>query len=338
MSNFKSLINMLGINGLETVEQVSDLQMLVTDQSVNPILPQFLDALFGKIITEAISDGRYTNPFKIIEGDVQPYALYNEDYMINPELGADFDKEDFEGILTRKEENVKSVLGEINFRKYNKVTLDYEYLKGAFLNEQSFMRFINESIAKLKDGLEIKQFYTMRDLVASLYNQNQVKIITATKPTDLATSKAVLKILRQKVAEFTIPSADNNVWSTLNPTDTPALVYSKPEDLIIITTPETDANLDVEALATLFNIDKAEVSTRKFLVNNMPPEFICGIFDKRMFGINTKLDLTAPQTFNANNLTYQFYYHVWKTYRIRPFANGVIIATAAPTPPAEPNP
>jgi hypothetical protein len=105
------------------------------------------------------------------------------------------------------------------------------------------------------------------------------------------------------------------------------------------------AKLDVEVLASAFNIDKTTLLGNIITVDNFDSydddgtkvfdgSAIVGMLaDKAWFKIKTQ-DFWMDNFYNPNNRTMQYYLNVQRMYNMSLFANGVIFATAQPVVPA----
>ena len=104
------------------------------------------------------------------------------------------------------------------------------------------------------------------------------------------------------------------------------------------------AKLDVEVLASAFNMDKTTLMGNIITIDNFDvydddgvkifdgSAILGGIFDKSWFRIK-KQDMFMDSFYNPNNRSIQYYLNVVKMYNYSLFANGVILATTAPTSP-----
>jgi hypothetical protein len=125
-----------------------------------------------------------------------------------------------------------------------------------------------------------------------------------------------------------------------NPAGMP--VAANPDKLILITTANADAAMDVEALAGAFNINKAEVNNRKIVI----PERYFGIEGVQailttsdFFVVADNLIETTSQ-FNPAKLTTNYWLHHWQVMSASRFAPLVMfsssrestVITTTPTP------
>ena len=102
------------------------------------------------------------------------------------------------------------------------------------------------------------------------------------------------------------------------------------------------SELDVEVLASAFNMDKADLMGKVFYVDNFDiidddgqvqfdgSGIYALICDKRWFKIRTK-DMFMDEFYNANNRSWQQYLNVIKAFNYSLFANAYMLVSAIPT-------
>ena len=92
------------------------------------------------------------------------------------------------------------------------------------------------------------------------------------------------------------------------------------------------AEIDVEALASAFNLDKANFMGRVIQVDGFENEEIVGVIcDEAWLQIYDNI-FRFDEFYNARVMAWNEYLHAWSTYAICPFANAVVLATAQPKP------
>ena len=83
--------------------------------------------------------------------------------------------------------------------------------------------------------------------------------------TQEAKGKAISKAIRTLAGKMAFPTETYNSAGVKQ--------WSERQQLIYITTPEEQAELDVEVLANAFNMDKADVNVRVIVVDELPKVF-----------------------------------------------------------------
>lgn len=173
----------------------------------------------------------------------------------------DTDRETGERVVFSREDiELDSSYYQINRAERYKVTLDNKggEIRKAFHNESGLNSFIDGVMAALQTSAEFDEFIEMIKLLShyeemgGFFKVQVPDIKTAADPK--AAALTLLEAIREYSAEFAYPNRRFNAASL--PT------FAKPEDLIILATPAVVARLDVQGLAPIFHLDKADVPAR----------------------------------------------------------------------------
>jgi hypothetical protein len=109
---------------------------------------------------------------------------------------------------------------------------------------------------------------------------------------------------------------------------------SRPEDLVLITTPDIKASMDVDVLADAFHTDKVDFVNRVIEIDEFATAGTYALLvDKNWFLVSDTLRQVSNFV-NGKNLVQNFYLHVWQILSVSGFANALIVgeATAVPAP------
>ena len=160
-------------------------------------------------------------------------------------------------------------------------------------------------------------------------------------PTDTEL-KSFVKKLRETFLNFKSPSTAYNAWSKVGGYGKSIVSWSKPEDVVLFISNKLASELDVEVLASAFNMDKADLMGKVYYVDNFDlydddgtkqydgSNIYALICDKRWFKIRTK-DMFMDEFYNANNRSWQQYLNVIKAFNYSLFANAYMLVAAIPT-------
>lgn len=143
-------------------------------------------------------------------------------------------------------------------------------------------------------------------------------------PTDEATGKELLTGIRATAGRMKFPT------TLYNHLDVP--VHENGDTLVLWVTPDTAANLDVNTLSSVFQLDKAEVQYRIITIPEFPIPNVCAALTSEDFiycrdvwyGIE-------PPFYNPENLTLKYYLHHSELIGVNPAANCVLFTTDADT-------
>jgi hypothetical protein len=139
-------------------------------------------------------------------------------------------------------------------------------------------------------------------------------------PTDEATGKELLTGIRATAGRMKFPT------TLYNHLDVP--VHENGDTLVLWVTPDTAANLDVNTLSSVFQLDKAEVQYRIITIPEFPIPNVCAALTSEDFiycrdvwyGIE-------PPFYNPENLTLKYYLHHSELIGVNPAANCVLFTT-----------
>lgn len=303
---------------------------------------EFMTKLVKRIVETQIEGKVFNNKLSQLEGEQVPLGYSIQDIYVNPAKGRKFNVEDFAGLLQKYEADVKQQFLTVNMDMQYPVTITRAKLKNAFTSWGALESFITGITNSLYSGANIDQYNFTKYLVSNAFRNGHTinKVVTA--PTTEATSKAFVKAARALALDFAEASSDFNAWAKVNTDDSKALVtWTEPEDIVFVLRNDVIAELDVDVLASAFNIGKAELMGRIIGVRNFDMysdagtkvfdgSSILGIMcDRKWFKIKSQ-DLELDSFYNANNRTWQYYYNVVKMYNYSLFANAVVFCTSEP--------
>ena len=126
------------------------------------------------------------------------------------------------------------------------------------------------------------------------------------------------------------PSTEYNAYSKFSGAKGKIKTWTEKERIVLMIRSDVLAEIDVEALASAFNLDKADFLGRVLPVDKFANDAILGIIcDESFFQIYDNI-FRFDSFYNAETMSWQFYLHAWGTYAVCPFANAVVLATETP--------
>ena len=229
----------------------------------------------------------------------------------------------------------------LNSDKQYPVTITRAKLKDAFTSWSQLESFVDGITQSLYNGAYIDRYNFTKALVTQAYNSNSVVIETITNPSTEAQAKAFLTKARTLYLNMQEPTADYNAWRKVGGYGRDVLTWTEPEDIVFLIRNDLASYLDVNVLASAFNIDKASLLGRikyvkDFNIRNTKGDIvlqgdnILGIMaDKKWFRIKNQ-EITMDEFYNANNRTWNMYLNDVNMYQYSLFCNAVVFATAEP--------
>lgn len=157
--------------------------------------------------------------------------------------------------------------------------------------------------------------FAMADKYYTLYRHN----ITAA-PTTKELGQELLVKIRADAGMMQFPSM------RYNQIDVP--VFESPRTLVLWVTPETNAYLDVMALAELFHVERAEVNFKKIIIPEFPIANIYAALTSEDFIYARDVWYgIEPPFYNPSNRTYKYYLFHDQMIGMNPAANCILYTT-----------
>ena len=316
---------------------------------VPKLMNEFIPELVQRIVYTQLEIRLFRNPLAILEGEEIPLGSIGEEIFINPIVGRRFNVHDFAGLLALYDADVKVQYHKVNSDIQYPVTITKAKIKNAFTSWNELNSFIEGITTALYNGAYIDRYNMTKDLVASAYDGNNVQIEVVTQPTTEATGKAMIQKAREIFLNMQTPTDKYNAWAKVGGYGNAVLTYTPKEDIVMLVRNDILATIDVNVLASAFNIDKTTFLGNVIGVNDFDVyetikqddgtivrskaydgSKILGIMcDKRWFRIKQQ-DFEMDEFYNANNRTWQYYLNDVRMYSYSLFANAVVFATEMP--------
>ena len=307
---------------------------------------KFIQSLVNRIAYTKFQMDYFENPLRELANDELPLGAIGQDIYVNPARGRVYNIDDFAGLLAKYESDVKVEYNELNFDVQYPVTIIRKELEKAFTSWGDFENFLMGISQSLYNGAYIDDYNYTRKLITNAYLNNNVQMETftftdASAPTDTELKKLLAR-LRQAYLDFQAPSTDYNAWKKVGGYGRSIVSWSNPRDIHVFLSNKLASDIDVNVLASAFNIDKADLMGRVHYVPDFDVKdsdgnvigdgskiyaFIC---DRRWFKIRDK-DMFMDEFYNANNRSWQSYLNVIKSFNYSLFANGLMLVGQIPT-------
>lgn len=228
-----------------------------------------------------------------------------------------------------------------------------EDMKGAFTSYDNFDSYVSMKIAQQVSGKQISMFNHIFEAINVNYNAGALVSKATKSASELTTQdiKDFTKDVKSLADMFTFPSTDYNKYGELDGANGTFKGFTNPDDVIIIATIPYLTAVDVEYLASAFNLDKAEIKDKIYKVPSFDydtytydedgnvqsvthnsSDIQAIVCDRRLFRFSRDLDMDTEK-FNEETLVVNYWSHAWYTYGINVMANNtVFVATETPAP------
>lgn len=330
------------------VESVRTIGAIIMDYPA--LQNEFLNALVNRIGRVMLTSKMYSNPIAFFKKGVLEYGESIEEIFVNIAKVQEFNPEIAEQeVFKRVVPDVRAAFHIMNYQKFYKATVTQEQLKQAFLSWDGVTDLIARIVDSMYTGANYDEFLVMKYLLARHILDGRVYPVTV--PTVTAeNAKAIVTTVKGVSNKLTFMNSEYN----------PAAVrtFTEKTDQYMIVNSVFDATMDVNVLASAFNMDKAEFLGHRVLIdgfgdldvarlgeifagdptyNEPSPDELTAlnaipavIVDKDWFMVFDMLTQFTEQ-YNGQGLYWNYFYHVWKTFSVSPFANSVLFVPGTPS-------
>lgn len=314
-----------------TQNNITNVQEAMCDPNNAVVTNEFLGMLLNMIIKQVIHSKLFSDPLKALKKGKKPLGDTVEEIYVNFLKAKQYDPSGAE-LLNRNLPDVKAVYHRMNRQDKYKVTVSPEQLFKAFNSYQNLDSFIANIINTLYNSSELDEFILMKELIKQALDQNAMKVIEVADPcTSEANAKAFIKTVKTISGDMQFPNANNNSWLEVQSVDTnPLITFSKKNEQVLILSNPTDVAVNVDVLASVFNMSVAEFNdTRKIIIDAFPdPDIRGALVDEQFFQVFD--DLVLFKDFeNGEGLYKNYYLHIWQTLAYSPLVNAVVFKVAS---------
>ena len=258
---------------------------------------EFLTALTNKIARTLFYSKVFDNPLKALHKGMLPFGYSLEQLFVNMAESKGFwehwdtSGDEVKDLVGKKKPVIKTLYIERNFAYKYKTTISDQQLRTAFTEQNGLSRLIEQVVSSVYSKAYFDEFTDMKRILAAhakgqylgydsttgkaaekgltntiLPNGKTAAImVLGEQESQEAKAKAISKAIRTLAGKMTFPTGSYNSAGVRQ--------WSERQQLIYITTPEEQAELDVEVLANAFQMDKADVNVRVIVVDELPTSF-----------------------------------------------------------------
>lgn len=282
---------------------------------------QFMDALIMRIGTTYVHQQSFTNPLREFK---KPQMIYGSTIqeMIPKWIRAHSYIDDAEDVFKMARPDARVWYHSQNRRDRYDITINDIELRTAFTDSNGLNKLVASIMQVPINSDEYDEYRIMMQLIA-IYEQKWgfYKHALSAAPTDESTGKEFLQALRTYAGLLRFPSTTYNNGAI---PDIP--IFVNPNELILMVTPQTQAALDVQTLAVLFHMEKAEIEYRTILVDQFPiPNNDCvALLTTTDFFMCADTNYRNTSQYNSKTLGINYFLHHWGVYSVSPFVPAIM--------------
>ena len=312
---------------------------------------QFLSALINRIGRVVIASKMFENPWARFKKGTLDYGETVEEIFTN--IAKPYQ---FEGSHTspttqfqKHMPDVRAAFHVMNYQKYYPITIEEQKLRQAFLSADGVTNLVGDIVNSIYTGANYDEFLTMKYLLARTILNGRMYPIEVSAAT-AANAKDIVTTVKANSNILEFPSTKYN----------PAHVFqhTKKSEQMIFINAAFDAVVDVNVLASAFNMDKAEFMGQRILIDSFgsldtarlnelfadDPNYVeltaaqltaldavpMVVVDEKFLMVFDNLN-EFTEIYNGELLYWNYFYHQWKTFSTSPFSNALVYVPTTPT-------
>lgn len=318
-----------------TRENLEDIRYAMIDDDNAQVANEFMRTLLNKLIKSVIHTKMFSNPLKALKKGTKPLGDTIEEIYNNFLKGVEYDPTGA-NLLKRHLPDTKTVYHRMNYKMQYPVTVSREQLAKAFKSYDHLNSFITDIINKLYSSAELDEFINTKQLIASALAHSALKTVEVADPlASKDNGQDFIKAVKTVSGLMQFPSDQWNSYLTAQSTDDVAITtFSRKDEQVLILPTSVDVSVNVDVLATIFNMSVAEFNeTRKIVIDAFPDTIdgkpVYGVLvDEQFFQIFDDL-FNITSFYNGQGLYENYYLNVWQTLAYSILVNGVAFVGAA---------
>lgn len=326
----------------ESIRRIGEIIMQYT-----PLQNEFLNALVNRIARVIITSKMYSNPLSMFKKGLIDFGETIEEIFVNIANPHQYDVEESENkVFAREIPDVRAAFHTLNYKKFYKQTIQNKDLNQAFLSWDGITDLISKIVNAMYTSANYDEFVTTKYMLAKAILDGRLSAITV-DPND---AKGAVTKIKGVSNALTFMSNNYNAAGVQTFTDK--------DDQYLLVNSQFDSEIDVEVLASAFNMSKAEFMGHRILIdgfgtldvarlnalfkddpNYEPPTqdtltalnaIPAVLVDKNFFMIFDNM-YEFTENYNGQGLYWNYFYHTWKTFSMSPFANALVFVPEVPT-------
>lgn len=328
-------------NTAESIRRIGEIIMQYT-----PLQNEFLNALVNRIARVIITSKMYTNPLSMFKKGLIDFGETIEEIFVNIANPHQYDVEESENkVFAREIPDVRAAFHTLNYKKFYKQTIQNKDLNQAFLSWDGITDLISKIVNAMYTAANYDEFVTTKYMLAKAILDGRLSAITV----DANDAKGAVTKIKGVSNALTFMSNNYNAAGVQTFTDK--------NDQYLLVNSQFDSEIDVEVLASAFNMSKAEFMGHRILIDGFgtldvarlnalfkddpnyeePSEdtlkalnaIPAVLVDKNFFMIFDNM-YEFTENYNGQGLYWNYFYHTWKTFSMSPFANALVFVPAVP--------
>lgn len=318
--------------------------------SYEPYMNAYITALVNRIARVIVTSRVWKDKWSVFEMGRLDYGETVEEIFVNIAKPHSYDPAKAETQVFKREiPDVRAAFHSMNYQKFYKVTISNDQLRQAFLSYYDMNELIARIVDSLYTGMNLDVFLTKKYMLArEAINGGIYTVVTKPISGDGADPGDAIAKYRQYTNNLEFLKTLYNRAGVRNSTPI--------SDQVIIVPNEAEATLGVKVLAAAFNLSEVDYISQRIPVDSF--EFdaddearLAELFanddtykpftgeEKKALQLISAVKLAKDwfmcfdnfeqftENYNGEGVYWQYFFHVWKTFSVSPFANAVLFTS-----------
>ena len=310
----------------------------------------YLTALVNRIARVIVTSRMWRDKWAVFDMGKMDYGETIEEIFVNIAKPHSYDPAKAETQVFKREiPDVRAAFHTMNYQKFYKVTISNDQLRQAFLSYYDMNELIARIVDSLYTAMNLDTFLTKKYMLArEAINGGIYTVVTKPISGDGADPDDAITKYRQYTNNLEFLKTLYNRAGVRNSTPI--------ADQVIIVPNEAEATLGVKVLAAAFNLSEVDYISKRIAVDSF--EFdaddearLAELFanddtykpftdeEKKALQLISAVKLAKDwfmcfdnfeqftENYNGEGLYWQYFFHVWKTFSVSPFANAVLFTS-----------
>lgn len=310
----------------------------------------YLAALVNRIARVIVTSRMWNDKWAVFDMGKMDYGETIEEIFVNIAKPHSYDPAKAETQVFKREiPDVRAAFHSMNYQKFYKVTISNDQLRQAFLSYYDMNELIARIVDSLYTAMNLDTFLTKKYMLArEAINGGIYTVVTKPISGDGADPDDAITKYRQYTNNLEFLKTLYNRAGVRNSTPV--------ADQVIIVPNEAEATLGVKVLAAAFNLSEVDYISKRIAVDSF--EFdaddearLAELFandgtykpftaeEKKALQLISAVKLAKDwfmcfdnfeqftENYNGEGLYWQYFFHVWKTFSVSPFANAVLFTS-----------
>lgn len=318
--------------------------------SYEPYMNAYITALVNRIARVIVTSRVWKDKWAVFEMGKLDYGETVEEIFVNIAKPHSYDPAKAETQVFKREiPDVRAAFHSMNYQKFYKVTISNDQLRQAFLSYYDMNALIARIVDSLYTGMNLDVFLTKKYMLArEAINGGIYTVVTKPISGDGADPDDAIAKYRQYTNNLEFLKTLYNRAGVRNSTPI--------SDQVIIVPNEAEATLGVKVLAAAFNLSEVDYISKRIPVDSFEFDADDEARLKELFANddtykpftdeeNKALRLISAvklakdwfmcfdnfeqftENYNGEGVYWQYFFHVWKTFSVSPFANAVLFTS-----------